>query len=129
DRFRAHDVFPAAWIPDLLMKRKEDPEAMWSFFSVSKHPELHELYGEAFEQRYLELEAEGKYEYQWNALKLWRHILSHLFETGHPWITFKDPINERNPQDHAGVIHHSNLCTEITLNSSKDETAVCNLGS
>lgn len=129
DRSRAHDVFPAAWIPDLLMKRKEDPEAMWSFFSVSKYPELHELYGEEFEQRYQELEAAGKYEYQWNALKLWRHILSHLFETGHPWITFKDECNRRNPQSHAGVIHHSNLCTEITLNSSKDETAVCNLGS
>lgn len=129
DRFRAHDVFPAAWIPDLLMKRKDDPDAMWSFFSVKKYPELHELWGDEFEARYEELEAQGAFEYQWPAQKLWRHILSHLFETGHPWITFKDEPNRRNPQDHVGVIHHSNLCTEITLNSSKDETAVCNLGS
>lgn len=129
DRFRAHDTFPAAWVPSLLVKRKDDPDAMWSFFSVSKYPELHELYGEEFEQRYEELEAQGKFEYQWLAIKIWRHIISHLFETGHPWITFKDEANRRNPQSHCGVIHHSNLCTEITLNTSKDETAVCNLGS
>ncbi|EXT90519.1 ribonucleoside-diphosphate reductase subunit alpha [Acinetobacter baumannii] len=129
DRLRAHDVFPAAWVPDLLMKRKEDPEAMWSFFSPHKFPELHELYGEEFEARYEELEALGEFEFQLPAIKVWRHILSNLFETGHPWITFKDESNRRNPQSHVGVIHHSNLCTEITLNTSKEETAVCNLGS
>lgn len=129
DRRRAHDVFPAAWVNDLLLERKEDPNAMWSFFSSHKYPELHELYGDAFKARYEELEAQGAYKYQLPAIQVWRHILTNLFETGHPWVTFKDEINRRNPQAHAGVIHNSNLCTEITLNNSAQETAVCNLGS
>lgn len=129
DRRRAHDVFPAAWVPDLLLERKEDPNAMWSFFSPHKFPELHELHGEDFKRRYEELEAAGEYEFQHPAIQVWRHTLTNLFETGHPWITYKDEINRRNPQRHAGVVHSSNLCTEITLNTSKDETAVCNLGS
>ncbi|EHU1359852.1 MULTISPECIES: ribonucleoside-diphosphate reductase subunit alpha [Acinetobacter] len=129
DRRRAHDVFPAAWVPDLLIERKEDPNAMWSFFSPKRFPELHELYGEDFVKRYEELEAAGEYDFQLPAIQVWRHLLTNLFETGHPWITYKDECNRRNPQQHAGVIHHSNLCTEITLNTSKDETAVCNLGS
>ncbi|TPU39033.1 ribonucleoside-diphosphate reductase subunit alpha [Acinetobacter baumannii] len=129
DRRRAHDVFPAAWVPDLLIERKEDPNAMWSFFSPKRFPELHELYGEDFVKRYEELEAAGEDDFQLPAIQVWRHLLTNLFETGHPWITYKDECNRRNPQQHAGVIHHSNLCTEITLNTSKDETAVCNLGS
>jgi ribonucleoside-diphosphate reductase alpha chain len=129
ERRRTHDIYPAAWIPDLLMKRKDMPDAVWSFFSPNEYPELHELYGEAFEERYEQLEAEGKFRFQKPALEVWRKIVSSLFETGHPWITFKDECNRRNPQDHVGVIHNSNLCTEITLNTSDDETAVCNLGS
>ena len=128
ERRRAHEIFPAAWVPDLLMKRK-DTDAMWSFFAPDEFPELHELYGEAFEARYEELEREGKFRSQIPAKELWRKMMTMLFETGHPWITFKDTCNLRSPQQHAGVIHSSNLCTEITLNTSDNETAVCNLGS
>jgi ribonucleoside-diphosphate reductase alpha chain len=129
DRMRAHDIFPAAWVPDLLMKRKNDPDAMWSFFCPHSHPDLHELYGEAFEARYAELEAQGAYTKQLPAAKVWRHMIECLYETGHPWITFKDECNRRSPQDHDGIVHNSNLCTEITLNTSDTETAVCNLAS
>lgn len=128
ERLRAHDLFPALWISDLFMERVTN-DGIWSFFSPNLYPELHELYGEAFKKRYEELEAEGKFASQMPAKNLWRKMLTSLFETGHPWVTFKDPINIRNPQAHAGVIHSSNLCTEITLNTSDDETAVCNLGS
>ncbi|MEX0939851.1 MAG: ribonucleoside-diphosphate reductase subunit alpha [Candidatus Babeliales bacterium] len=133
ERRRAHDMNTAAWIPDLFMKRvKQDGE--WMLFSPHEVSDLHDLYGAAFEKRYEEYEAmvrEGKMQYYkvLSAKKLWRKILSRLFETGHPWITFKDPCNVRSPQDHVGVVHSSNLCTEITLNTSADETAVCNLGS
>ena len=128
DRQRAHDIYPALWVPDLFFKRKED-RAMWSFFSPNKYPELHELYGAAYEKRYEELEAQGAYTHQLPAIDVWKRILASLFETGHPWITFKDECNIRNPQAHDGVIHSSNLCTEITLNTSDNETAVCNIGS
>lgn len=133
ERRRTHDMNTANWIPDLFMKRVlEDKD--WTLFSPHEVSDLHEIYGKKFEQRYEEYEQkakEGKIE-QFrvvSAQKLWRKMLSRLFETGHPWITFKDPCNIRSPQDHAGVIHSSNLCTEITLNTSEDETAVCNLGS
>lgn len=128
ERRRAHDIFPALWIPDLLFKRVEQ-NGVWSFFSSAKHPDLHELYGEAFEERYEALEAEGAFTEQKPAVEVWKRIINSLYETGHPWITMKDECNRRNPQDHVGVIHSSNLCTEITLNSSDTETAVCNLGS
>ncbi len=128
ERTRAHEVFPAGWIPDLFMKRVK-ARGTWSFFSPKLYPELHELYGDAFEARYIELENEGNFVSQMPAIELWRKWLTMLFETGHPWITFKDEMNRRNPQDHAGVIHNSNLCTEIALNNSDDETFVCNLGS
>lgn len=130
ERYRAHDIFPAAWTCDLFMERViETPDAMWSFFSPNEYPELHELYGEAFKARYEELEALGVYRSQMPVKNLWKKILTSLFETGHPWVTFKDACNLRSPQRHAGVIHSSNLCTEITLNTSDTETAVCNLGS
>ena len=133
DRRRTHDMNTAAWVPDLFMKRVEADEE-WAFFSPNETPDLHDLYGREFEKRYEEYEHLAK---QGNikrfkvisAKKLWRKMLTMLFETGHPWITFKDPCNIRSPQDHAGVVHSSNLCTEITLNTSADETAVCNLGS
>jgi ribonucleoside-diphosphate reductase alpha chain len=128
ERRRAHDIFPANWIPDLLMKRVEEG-GTWSFFSPSEYPELHELWGANFERRYEQLEADGAYRFQMPAMEVWKKMLGFLFETGHPWITFKDECNRRNPQQHVGVIHNSNLCTEITLNTSDDETAVCNLGS
>ena len=128
ERRRAHDIFPAVWVPDLLMKRVKE-KGVWSFFSPKDYPELHDLYGIDFERRYEELEREGKYRFQKPAIEVWKKMLTSLFETGHPWITFKDECNRRNPQDHVGVIHNSNLCTEITLNTSDDETAVCNLGS
>lgn len=128
ERQRAHDVYPANWIPDLFMKRVK-AGGIWSFFSVSEYPELHELYGAAYERRFEQLECEGKAVKQLPAMDVWKKMLGALFETGHPWITFKDPCNIRNPQDHCGVIHSSNLCTEITLNTSDDETAVCNIGS
>jgi len=128
DRMRTHDIYPALWTNDLLMERKEE-RGMWSFFSPSEYPELHELHGEAFKTRYEELEAAGKYVKQAPAIDVWKKVLMALFETGHPWITFKDECNRRNPQQHVGVIHNSNLCTEITLNTSDTETAVCNIGS
>jgi ribonucleoside-diphosphate reductase alpha chain len=133
ERRRTHDMNTANWIPDLFMKRVLNDKD-WTLFSPHEVPDLHDLYGKAFEQRYEEYEQkarEGKIElfHIIPAQKLWRKMLSRLFETGHPWITFKDPCNIRSPQDHAGVVHSSNLCTEITLNTSADETAVCNLGS
>ncbi len=123
----------ANWIPDLFMKRIRSNEN-WTLFSPNETPDLHDLYGQAFEKRCAHYEAlakEGKMR-QFKimpAIQLWRKMLSMLFETGHPWVTFKDPSNIRSPQDHTGVIHSSNLCTEILLNTSKEETAVCNLGS
>lgn len=133
DRRRTHDMNTANWIPDLFMKRVSE-EGMWTLFSPNDVPDLHELYGRAFEERYQHYEAvaergEITLYRRVEAVKLWRKMLTRLFETGHPWITFKDPSNVRSPQDHAGVVHNSNLCTEITLNNSADETAVCNLGS
>ena len=133
DRRRTHDMNTANWIPDLFMKRvAEDGE--WTLFSPHETADLHDLYGEKFEERYSEYEFNAKNGDIKNyksikAVDLWRKILSMLFETGHPWITFKDPCNIRSPQSHAGVVHSSNLCTEITLNTSEDEIAVCNLGS
>jgi ribonucleoside-diphosphate reductase alpha chain len=132
ERRRCHDMNTANWIPDLFMKRMAD-RGTWTLFRSNEVPDLHDLYGKAFEQRYCEYEAlaaEGKiWSRQMPALELWKGMLKMVFETGHPWITFKDPCNVRSPQDHCGVIHSSNLCTEITLNTSADETAVCNLGS
>lgn len=128
ERRRAHDIFPAAWIPNLFMERVERG-GVWSFFSPAEYPELHDLYGKAFESRYIQLEAQGKARFQKPAIEVWKKIITSLFETGHPWVTFKDECNERNPQSHVGTIHCSNLCTEITLNTSDTETAVCNLGS
>ncbi len=133
DRRRTHDMNTANWIPDLFMKRVAE-KGNWTLFSPHETPDLHDLYGNAFDKRYEEYEklaAEGKIS---NfkviaANDLWRKMLSMLFETGHPWITFKDPCNLRSPQSHSGVVHSSNLCTEITLNTSEDEIAVCNLGS
>ena len=133
DRRRTHDMNTANWVPDLLMKRVfEDKE--WTLFSPSDTPDLHDLYGKAFEARYEEYErmadaGEVRLFKRIKAKDLWRKMLSMLFETGHPWITFKDPCNLRSPQQHAGVVHSSNLCTEITLNTNEDEIAVCNLGS
>lgn len=109
ERLRAHDVFPAAWIADLFMERVEQ-NALWSEFCPHEYPELHELYGDDFKARYEELERQGKYHKQRPAVEVWKRILTSLFETGHPWITFKDEFNRRNPQDHVGVIHSSNLC-------------------
>lgn len=133
DRRRTHDMHTANWIPDLFMKRVAE-NGVWTLFSPHDVPELHETYGQAFERRYMEYErraAEGgiKCFKRVGAVELWRKMLSRLFESGHPWITFKDPANIRSPQDHAGVVHSSNLCTEILLNTSPEETAVCNLGS
>lgn len=133
ERRRTHDMNTANWIPDLFMKRVRE-QATWTLFSPNDVPDLHDLYGRAFEERYLEYEQmaeEGKIKLhkRIEAQALWRKMLTMLFETGHPWITFKDPSNIRSPQDHAGVVHSSNLCTEILLNTSADETAVCNLGS
>jgi len=128
DRMRTHDIFPAAWVADLFMERAL-AGSMWSFFQPNVHPELHELHGDAFRHRYEQLERQGKFVSQRPAMEVWKHMLTNLFETGHPWITFKDECNRRSPQDHVGFVHSSNLCTEITLNTSDDETAVCNLGS
>ncbi len=133
ERRRTHDMNTANWIPDLFMKRvKED--RVWTLFSPDEVSDLHDLYGKAFEKSYEEYEKlaeEGKIALfkQVQAKDLWRKMLSRLFETGHPWITFKDPSNLRSMQSHAGVVHSSNLCTEILLNTSQNETAVCNLGS
>lgn len=133
ERRRTHDMNTALWIPDLFMKRVIRGEP-WTLFNPGDVPDLHDLYGRAFEERYLHYEREARAGRlrlwkQVDASSLWRKILTMLFETGHPWITFKDPSNVRNPQSHAGVIHGSNLCTEILLNTSPEETAVCNLGS
>lgn len=132
ERRRAHDMNTANWIPDLFMKRMEARES-WTLFRSNEVPDLHDLYGKAFEERYLHYEAKAKAGEikgrEIAAIDLWKSMLKMIFETGHPWITFKDPCNVRSPQDHVGVIHSSNLCTEITLNTSEEETAVCNLGS
>ncbi len=133
DRRRTHDMNTANWIPDLFMKRVAE-EGEWTLFSPDQVPDLHDLYGDAFEQAYLSYEekalrGEIKLHKRIPALTLWRKMLSMLFETGHPWVTFKDPCNLRSPQQHVGVVHSSNLCTEITLNTSDNEIAVCNLGS
>lgn len=133
DRRRTHDMNTANWIPDLFMKRVAE-EGEWTLFSPEETPDLHDLYGVAFEEKYNQYEtmaASGdiKNFKTIKAMDLWRKMLSMLFETGHPWFTFKDPCNLRSPQQHTGVVHSSNLCTEITLNTSDDEIAVCNLGS
>jgi len=133
DRRRTHDMHTATWIPDLFMKRVK-ANADWTLLSPHEAPDLHHIYGQEFEKRYAEYETlaqDGKIK-QFKtipAVHLWRKMLNMLFETGHPWITWKDPSNIRSPQDHIGTVHSSNLCTEILLNTSKDETAVCNLGS
>ncbi|MGB5800907.1 MAG: ribonucleoside-diphosphate reductase subunit alpha, partial [Mesorhizobium sp.] len=133
DRRRTHDMNTANWVPDLFMQRVE-ADGEWTLFSPDEVPELHDLYGTAFKAAYEAYEAKVvsggiKVFRKVRALDLWRKILTMLFETGHPWVTFKDPCNIRSPQGHVGVVHSSNLCTEITLNTSKDEVAVCNLGS
>ena len=133
DRRRTHDMNTANWVPDLFMKRVME-EADWTLFSPSDVPDLHDKFGKAFEKAYVGYEqkaarGELKLFKKVPALQLWRKMLSMLFETGHPWITFKDPCNLRSPQQHVGVVHSSNLCTEITLNTGPDEIAVCNLGS
>ena len=133
DRRRTHDMNTANWIPDLFMKRVV-ADAEWTLFSPSDVPELHDLFGKAFDAAYQRCElkaASGEIRLfkKVPARQLWRKMLSMLFETGHPWITFKDPCNLRSPQQHLGTVHSSNLCTEITLNTSADEIAVCNLGS
>lgn len=133
DRRRTHDMNTASWVPDLFMQRVEE-DGSWTLFSPDEAPDLHDLYGPAFKAAYETLEAKAergeiKVFKRMRALDLWRRMLTMLFETGHPWITFKDPCNIRSPQNHAGVVHSSNLCTEITLNTSNDEVAVCNLGS
>ena len=133
ERRRTHDMNTANWVPDLFMKRVEQ-DKNWTLFSPGETPELHDLVGKAFEEKYEEYEkkaAAGEMDQSKSmpAKELWRKMLTMLFETGHPWITFKDACNLRSPQQHAGVIHSSNLCTEITLNTSADEIAVCNLGS
>jgi len=133
DRRRTHDMNTANWIPDLFMKRVMD-NSEWTLFSPSDVPDLHDKVGSAFEEaytRYEEMVEQGEIRLykKMPAVHLWRKMLSMLFETGHPWVTFKDPCNIRSPQQHVGVVHSSNLCTEITLNTSKDEIAVCNLGS
>ncbi len=133
DRRRTHDMNTANWIPDLFMERVES-DGPWTLFSPDEVPELHDLYGRAFQEKYEYYEAKAargeiKVSRTLKALDLWRRMLTMVFETGHPWITFKDPCNLRSPQGHTGVVHSSNLCTEITLNTSTREIAVCNLGS
>ena len=133
DRRRTHDMNTSNWIPDLFMRRVMEG-GDWTLFSPSTCPDLHDLIGLAFEQAYVAYEekadrGEIKLFKRLPAKDLWRRMLSMLFETGHPWITFKDPCNLRSPQQHVGVVHSSNLCTEITLNTNRDEIAVCNLGS
>ena len=134
DRRRCHDMNTANWVPDLFMQRVME-DGQWTLFSPEDTPDLHDLIGKAFEERYTHYEAEAdagriKNTKRMPALQLWRKMLSMLFETGHPWVTFKDPCNLRSPQQHVGVVHSSNLCTEITLNTKADkEIAVCNLGS
>jgi ribonucleoside-diphosphate reductase alpha chain len=133
DRRRTHDMNTANWIPDLFMKRVMEG-GDWTLFSPSDVPDLHDMWGHAFEEAYIRYEdkaARGNLRLfkKVPALQLWRKMLSMLFETGHPWITFKDACNVRSPQQHMGTVHSSNLCTEITLNTSDTEIAVCNLGS
>ncbi len=133
DRRRTHDMNTANWVPDLFMQRVE-ADGEWTLFSPDETPDLHDLHGKPFAERYAFYEAkaargEMRVFKTLRATDLWRRMLTMLFETGHPWITFKDPCNLRSPQQHVGVIHSSNLCTEITLNTSDDEVAVCNLGS
>jgi ribonucleoside-diphosphate reductase alpha chain len=140
ERRRTHNMNTANWIPDLFMKRLKaisdgtlSKEATWTLFRTNDVPDLPNLYGRAFEKRYVEYEKLVDDGRLWGrrirVLALWKRMLEALFETGHPWMTWKDPANIRNPQDHAGVIHNSNLCTEIELNTSTDEIAVCNLAS
>ena len=133
DRRRTHDMNTANWIPDLFMRRVME-NGDWTLFSSSDVPDLHDKFGKAFEAAYVAYEAKAargdlKLFKTVRAVDLWRKMLSMLFETGHPWITFKDPCNIRSPQQHVGVVHSSNLCTEITLNTSDEEIAVCNLAS
>jgi len=133
DRRRTHDMNTANWIPDLFMKRVMEG-GDWTLFSPSDVPDLHDKFGRDFEATYIRYEdkvARGELRLfkKIPALQLWRRMLSMLFETGHPWITFKDACNVRSPQQHMGTVHSSNLCTEITLNTSDTEIAVCNLGS
>jgi ribonucleoside-diphosphate reductase alpha chain len=133
DRRRTHDMNTAHWIPDLFMQRVTE-NGEWTLFSPSDVPDLHDKYGKVFAEAYSEYErkadnGEIKLFKRVQAVSMWRKMLSMLFETGHPWITFKDPCNIRSPQQHVGVVHSSNLCTEITLNTSATEIAVCNLGS
>lgn len=133
DRRRTHDMNTANWIPDLFMHRVIN-DGQWTLFSPDETPDLHDLYGAKFKEAYERYEAMAdagqiKLFKRISAVSLWRKMLTMLFETGHPWITFKDPCNLRSPQQHKGVVHSSNLCTEITLNTSSAETAVCNLGS
>ncbi|MFN3896683.1 MAG: ribonucleoside-diphosphate reductase subunit alpha [Acinetobacter junii] len=132
DRRRTHDMNTANWVPDLFMQRVFE-DAEWTLFTPSETPDLHDLTGAEFAERYTHYEAVAKEQNMLHkkvrAKDLWRKMLSMLFETGHPWITFKDVCNLRSPQQHVGVVHSSNLCTEITLNTSQDEIAVCNLGS
>lgn len=133
DRRRTHDMHLANWIPDMFMERVR-AEGMWTLFSPADVPDLHDLTGKAFAERYAHYETmaernEIPKHKRVRAVDLWRRMLAMLFETGHPWLTWKDPSNLRSPQDHVGVVHSSNLCTEILLNTSADEVAVCNLGS
>ena len=133
ERRRTHDMNTAVWIPDLFMKRVSN-DGSWTLLSPDEAPQLHNVYGKKFDEKYLYYENLADTEKlkifkKIKAKDLWKRMLTMLFETGHPWITFKDPCNIRSPQDHAGVVHSSNLCTEITLNTSREETAVCNLGS
>ncbi|MGC9602168.1 MAG: ribonucleoside-diphosphate reductase subunit alpha [Minisyncoccia bacterium] len=133
ERRRTHDLNTAAWIPDLFMRRLQE-DGYWTLFSPSDVPDLHDLYGRKFDEAYVHYEhmaEEGKIPMfkKVRAADLWKKHLTMLFETGHPWVTWKDPSNVRSPQDHTGIVHSSNLCTEITLNTSANETAVCNLGS
>ncbi len=133
ERRRTHDMNTAHWIPDLFMQRVRE-DGPWTLFSPVDVPDLHDSYGRAFAERYAAYEAAAErgeipLARRIRAVDLWRKMLSALFETGHPWLTFKDPSNVRSPQDHAGVVHNSNLCTEILLNTSAEEIAVCNLGS
>ena len=133
ERRRTHDMNTASWVPDLFMKRVVEDKP-WTLFSPNETPDLHGLVGRAFEKRYVEYEAmaergEMRTSRQVKAVELWRRMLGMVFETGHPWITFKDPCNIRYTNQHVGVVHSSNLCTEITLHTNEDEIAVCNLGS
>jgi len=133
ERRRTHDMHTANWIPDLFMKRVKE-NGTWTLFSPNDTPDLHDKVGKSFEDAYTAYEraaddGEFKLYKRLNAIDLWRKMVTALFETGHPWITFKDPSNIRSPQQHVGVVHSSNLCTEILLNTSRQEQAVCNLGS